>query len=581
MSCCKQDWLVSKEQMIIGIASDHCGFNHKTALLDKLTAKGYKLQDFGPEAFVPQDDYPDYASKLAEAVACDKVTCGILICQTGIGMSIAANRFHGVRAALCATKEAAIRSHNHNNSNVLVMGTSNVTVDEALEIAEAWLTTNFSGEERHVRRLTKLENLSYDMDMAALRFNDPAVADIMKREQDRQSRGIELIASENFASPAVRAAAGSIMTNKYAEGYPGKRYYNGCVHVDEVESLAIERACKLFGAEACNVQPHSGSQANMAAYMALIEPGDTVMAMSLDHGGHLTHGHSVNFSGKTYNFVPYGVSKETETLDYDNIAQLARENKPKLILAGASAYPRIIDFKRLREIADEVGAFLMVDMAHIAGLVAAGEHPSPIPYCDIVTTTTHKTLRGPRGGLILCKEKYLKKVNSKVFPGIQGGPLMHIIAAKAVCFGEALRPEFKTYQQQIRKNAAVLANTLSEKGFRIVSGGTDNHLMLVDMRPKHTTGKEAATILDLADITVNMNMIPFDPEKPTVTSGLRIGTPAVTTRGMKELEMVEIATLITKMIENIGNESVYAEVREQVHALTARFPMPQLIPPCC
>ena len=579
MSCCKQDWLVPKEQMIIGIASDHCGFHHKTDLLAKLTAKGYKVQDFGPAAFVPQDDYPDYASKLADAVASDKVNCGILICQTGIGMSIAANRFHGVRAALCATKEAAVRSHNHNNSNVLVMGTSSVTVDEALEIAEAWLTTSFSGEERHARRITKLENLSYDMDMAALRFSDPAVADIMKREQDRQSRGIELIASENFASPAVRAAAGSIMTNKYAEGYPGKRYYNGCVHVDEVESLAIERACKLFGAEACNVQPHSGSQANMAAYMALIEPGDTVMAMSLDHGGHLTHGHSVNFSGKTYHFVPYGVSPETETLDYDQIAQLARENKPKLILAGASAYPRIIDFKRLREIADEVGAFLMVDMAHIAGLVAAGEHPSPVPYCDIVTTTTHKTLRGPRGGLILCKEKYLKKVNSKVFPGIQGGPLMHIIAAKAVCFGEALRPEFKTYQQQIRKNAAVLANTLSEKGFRIVSGGTDNHLMLVDMRPKHTTGKEAATTLDLADITVNMNMIPFDPEKPTVTSGLRIGTPAVTTRGMKEPEMVEIATLITKMIENIGNEAVYAEVREQVHALTARFPMPQLITP--
>ena len=315
----------------------------------------------------------------------------------------------------------------------------------------------------------------------------------------------------------------------------------------------------------------------MAAYMALIEPGDTVLGMRLDHGGHLTHGHTVNFSGKTYNFIGYGVSPETEMLDYDEIARLARENKPRLILAGASAYPRIIDFPRLRAIADEVGAYLMVDMAHIAGLVAAGEHPSPVPYCDIVTTTTHKTLRGPRGGLILCKEKYLKKVNSAVFPGMQGGPLMHIIAAKAVCFGEALKPEFKEYQKQIRKNAQAMAAALQNEGFRIVSGGTDNHLMLVDLRPKNATGKDVATALDKTDITVNMNLIPFDPAKPTVTSGVRIGTPSVTTRGMKESEMAQIAHLIGKVVDNIGNEAVYAEVANEVHALTARFPMPQLV----
>ncbi len=409
-------------------------------------------------------------------------------------------------------------------------------------------------------------------------IQDSTIFSLIEKENQRQRRGMELIASENYVSDQVMAAMGSCLTNKYAEGYPGHRYYNGCAHVDEVESLAIERVCKLYGAEAANVQPHSGTQANMGAYFALIQPGDTVLAMSLAHGGHLSHGHSVNFSGRTYNFVGYGVSPETEMLDYDEIARMARECKPRLILAGASAYPRIIDFARMREIADEVGAYFMVDMAHIAGLVAAGEHPSPVPYCDIVTTTTHKTLRGPRGGLILMKEKYAKKVNSQVFPGMQGGPLMHTIAAKAVCFGEALRPEFKTYQHQIRLNAAAMADELAKQGFRIVSGGTDNHLMLVDMRPKHTTGKVAATALDFADITVNMNMIPFDPEKPSVTSGLRIGTPAMTTRGMKEEEARQIARLITRVIENIGDEKVYAEVAEQVHALTDRFPMPQFLP---
>ena len=570
------DWQ-GREHLKIGIGTDHGGFQLKTNLIAAMTKLGYEMVDMGPYALDNNDDYTDYAVKLAKAFVAGEVDCGILLCKSGIGMSIAANRFHGVRAALCTNPETAVASRQHNDSNILVCGGKHLDDASLLEIVKAWLATPFTFEERHERRLIKIENMAVD-ENAALRVADPEVCAIMEREQARENRGIELIASENFASVAVRCANGSVMTNKYAEGYPGHRYYNGCAHVDEVESLAIERVCKLYGAEAANVQPHSGTQANMGAYFALIEPGDTVLAMSLAHGGHLSHGHSVNFSGRTYHFVGYGVSPETEMLDYDEIAKMARECKPRLILAGASAYPRIIDFARMREIADEVGAYFMVDMAHIAGLVAAGEHPSPVPYCDIVTTTTHKTLRGPRGGLILMKEKYAKKVNSQVFPGMQGGPLMHTIAAKAVCFGEALRPEFKTYQHQIRLNAAAMADELAKQGFRIVSGGTDNHLMLVDMRPKHTTGKVAATALDFADITVNMNMIPFDPEKPSVTSGLRIGTPAMTTRGMKEDEARQIARLITRVIENIGDEKVYAEVAEHVHALTDRFPMPQFLP---
>ena len=571
-----KDWQSSGEPVVVGVATDHGGLEKKNYLLSRLAEFGAKGVDFGPYALDPEDDYPDYAVKMVDALIHGQITCGILICRSGIGMSIVANRFHGVRAALCATPTLARKSREHNDSNVLVTGGDGQSDEEFIAVVRAWLETPYSKEARHSRRLLKVENESWD-ETAALRVADPEIAAIVEREQARQNRGLELIASENFASVAVRAAAGSVLTNKYAEGYPGKRYYNGCVHVDEAEALAIERACKLFGAEAANVQPHSGSQANAAAYGALIEPGDTVLAMRLDQGGHLSHGHKVNFSGRTYNFVGYGVNPETEMIDYDDLEKLAVENHPKLILAGASAYPRTIDFARLRQIADKVGSYLMVDMAHIAGLVAAGEHPSPVPYCDIVTTTTHKTLRGPRGGLILCKQELLKKVNSQVFPGLQGGPLMHIIAAKAVCFKEALAPSFKEYQHQVRLNAAALATALQEQGFRIVSGGTDNHLMLVDLRPKHTTGKATATALDLADITVNMNMIPFDPEKPTVTSGVRIGTPAVTTRGMKEPEMKQIAGLIARVVDNLDNEAVYTEVKNQVHELTARFPMPQFI----
>ena len=401
--------------------------------------------------------------------------------------------------------------------------------------------------------------------------SDAEVGEAMAKELARQKRNLELIASENIVSPEVMAAMGSVLTNKYAEGYPGKRYYGGCECVDIVEDIAIERAKKLFGAQYANVQAHSGAQANTAVYFALLEPGDTVLGMSLAHGGHLTHGSPVNMSGKYFNFVSYGLGDD-ETIDYDKVEELAKENKPKLIVAGASAYPRIIDFKRLSEIAKSVGSYLMVDMAHIAGLVAAGCHPTPVGYADVVTTTTHKTLRGPRGGLILTNDEELaKKINKAIFPGIQGGPLMHVIAGKAVCFGEALKPEFKLYQQQVVKNAQALAKGLVERGFNLVSGGTDNHLMLVDLRPFDITGKELEHRLDEVYITVNKNAIPNDPQKPSVTSGLRIGTPAVTTRGLKEEEMEKIAEYIYLAAKDFDNKADF--IREGVTEICTKYPL--------
>lgn len=400
---------------------------------------------------------------------------------------------------------------------------------------------------------------------------DPEVAASCERELNRQSHNIELIASENIVSEGVLLAAGGVLTNKYAEGYPAKRYYGGCVYVDEVEELARERAKKLFGAEHANVQPHCGANANLAVFFALLNPGDTVLSMSLAHGGHLSHGSPVNISGKYFNIVPYGVSDETQLIDYDEVERLALECKPKLILAGASAYPRVIDFKRFREIADKVGAYFMVDMAHIAGLVAAGVHPSPVPYADVVTTTTHKTLRGPRGGLILCKEEFAKAIDKAIFPGTQGGPLMHIIAAKAVAFGEALKPEFVEYQKQIVKNATVLADELKKGGINLVSGGTDNHLMLLDLRGTGVTGKELEKRLDEVHITANKNAIPNDPESPFITSGLRVGTPAVTTRGFKEEEMKLIAGWILDIIRDFeGNKE---RITDEVVALCEKFPI--------
>ena len=410
--------------------------------------------------------------------------------------------------------------------------------------------------------------------MSFIKKQDEKLFEAMEKEFDRQNNNIELIASENFVSEAVMEAQGSVLTNKYAEGYPGRRYYGGCEHVDIVEDIARERAKEIFGGDHVNVQPHSGSQANMAVYFVALEPGDTVLGMNLSHGGHLTHGAKVNFSGKLYNFVEYGVSKENEQIDYDKVLRVAKETQPKLIVAGASAYPRGIDFKRFKEIADEVGAKLMVDMAHIAGLVAAGLHQNPVEYADFVTTTTHKTLRGPRGGMIFCKEEYAKEIDKIIFPGIQGGPLMHVIAGKAVSFGEALEPEFKDYQKQVIKNAQKLAATLEEEGLRIVSGGTDNHLICVDVKGSlGITGKVAENALDEVGITCNKNTIPFDQEKPFVTSGIRLGTPAVTSRGFDESAMEEVGRIMATVLKNPEDETTLKEAHERVLSLTSKFPL--------
>ena len=409
------------------------------------------------------------------------------------------------------------------------------------------------------------------IDMSLLKSCDPEIYEAMNAELCRQRENIELIASENIVSPAVLAAAGSHLTNKYAEGLPAKRYYGGCQYVDVAENLARDRLKALFGCDHCNVQPHSGAQANFAVYFAMLKPGDTIMGMNLSHGGHLTHGSPVNISGSYFNIVPYGVSEKTEMIDYDEMEKIAMECQPKLIVAGASAYPRVIDFKRIREICDKVGAYMMVDIAHIAGLVVAGEHPSPVPYADFVTTTTHKTLRGPRGGVIMCKEEYAKQIDKAVFPGTQGGPLMHIIAAKAVAFKEALSPEFKAYQRQVVLNAAAMADEFTKNGIRLVSGGTDNHLMLLDLRDTGVTGKELERMLDEVHITANKNTIPFETTSPFITSGLRIGTPAVTSRGFKEEECREVARLVARVIRE--KEDCFEEVTKQVQDLCARFPV--------
>jgi len=408
---------------------------------------------------------------------------------------------------------------------------------------------------------------------ANLTTYDPAIAAAIVKETERQEYSLEFIASENFVSERVLEAQGSLLTNKYAEGYPGKRYYGGCEFVDQAEQLAIDRAKELFGAEHANVQAHSGSQANMAVYFAVCQPGDTILGMNLAHGGHLTHGSPVNFSGKLFNIVPYGVREDTGTIDYEEVERLAVEHQPKMIVVGASAYPRVLDFAAFRRIADKVGAVVMVDMAHVAGLVAAGVHPSPIPYAEFVTTTTHKTLRGPRGGMILCREEYAKVLNSNIFPGIQGGPLMHVIAAKAVAFKEALEPEFKDYARQVVKNAQALAQTLVEEGFKLVSGGTDNHLMLLDFTGTELTGKVAEAVLEEAGITVNKNAVPFDTRSPFVTSGIRIGTPASTTRGLKEAEMQQVGRWIARALNNGDDKVVLAEIRQQVRELCGRFPL--------
>jgi glycine hydroxymethyltransferase len=517
-------------------------------------------------------DYPDYAHAVSQAVANGKAQFGVLICTTGIGMSMTANKVPGIRAALVADEETASVTRQHNDANVVCIAAKTTPIEKAARIVDAFLDARFEGG-RHERRVSKMETSIIRRDLK-LKSIDPEIASCIDHERVRQQENIELIASENFTSPAVMEAQGSVLTNKYAEGYPKKRWYGGCENVDQVEQLAIDRAKKLFGAEHANVQPHSGSGANMAVYFAMLKPGDKMLTMDLSHGGHLTHGNKANFSGKFFEIVHYGVRKEDERIDYDQLARMAQEHKPKMITVGASAYPRIIDFKRMGEIAREVGALLLADIAHIAGMVAAGIHPSPIEHADFVTTTTHKTLRGPRGGLILCREKHAKEIDSQAFPGIQGGPLMHVIAGKAVCFQEALQPTFKAYQQQIVKNAAALADGMKRNGFRLVSGGTDNHLMLVDVGAKGLTGKDCQIALDEAGITTNKNTIPFETRSPFQASGVRLGTPAVTTRGMKEPEMAAIADMISEVLMDIKNVETFSKVRQRVRELTAKFPLP-------
>ena len=558
--------------MRISIASDHGGFDLKALLVKALSVDATVL-DKGPEDR-SSCDYPDYAAQVALDVASGAVDFGILICRSGIGMSMAANRFQNVRAALCTTTEAATMTRQHNGANLLCLGADVISPEYAVEIARVFISTPVDGSDRHARRREKLERAGRLSDVSGLLRDDPEVFAAIKAQTDQEDTEINLIASENTSSRACREAAGSVLMNKYAEGYPAKRWYSGCGPVDAAEELARKRACELFGAEHANVQPHCGSAANMAVYFAAIKPGDTILALSLDQGGHLTHGSPVNFSGKLYNIVPYTVNRETEMLDYDAIEKLALEVKPQILLTGASAYPRKIDFRRVREICDKAGCLMMVDMAHIAGLVAGGVHESPVPYADFVTTTTHKTLRGPRGGLVLCKEKYAKALDSAVFPGMQGGPLENIIAAKAVCFREAMQPAFKDYAVQLVKNCAVLCKTIQDRGYRIVSGGTDNHLFLVDVKARGMTGKDAAAALDASGIVVNKNTIPYDTESPFKTSGIRIGTASVTTRGMKEPEMIKIGTWIADVLDNIGDTTVQQRVKREAKELVAAFPVP-------
>ncbi len=553
------------------LGADHGGFLLKEHLKKALLARGLEVQDFGATG-TASSDYTDFANAVSAAITIGKADQGLLVCTTGIGMSIAANRYPRIRAALCLTPDMAASTRSHNEANVLVLAERYTTPAQADAILDAWLKAEPDRAERHHRRVVKMGG-SGVTDPLEIAGEDPELYDMMTGERQRQSETIDLIASENYSSRAVREAQGSLLTNKYAEGYPGKRWYNGCRWVDEVERLAIDRAKALFGADHANVQPHSGSGANMAVYFALLQPGDAILAMRLDQGGHLTHGSAVNFSGRLFKVSHYGVSPKTELIDYDELERLAHERKPRLLVAGASAYSRLFDFPRLRAIADSVGAYLMVDMAHIAGLVAGGCHPNPVPYCDVVTSTTHKTLRGPRSGLILCREKYAAEIDKQVFPGIQGGPLMHAVAAKAVCFHEAAQPEFRAYSAQILANTRVLADRLAGAGLRLVSGGTDNHLLLVDLTSTGLSGKDAANALEKAGVTCNKNAIPFDTRSPFLTSGIRLGGAAVTSRGMKEPEMETVAHLIVEGLRQTQDEAALARLRVEALALTARFPI--------
>ena len=557
--------LMSAESYRIAVGADHGGVELKNAIVEALKSNAHEVIDYGTQG-MDSVDYPDFAHEVGRAVHEDRSDRGILVCTSGVGVCLAANRFRDVRAANVRTVEETKTTRSHNDANVLCLGQTVVSAETALEMVEAFLSSDYEGG-RHDARLCKASG-------SRLAMTDTEVFDAIRGEEKRQRSHIELIASENFCSPAVMEAQGSLLTNKYAEGYPGRRWYGGCENVDVVEELAISRLKEIYGADHANVQPHSGSQANTAVYFAVLQPGDKILTMDLAHGGHLTHGHPANFSGRLYDVTHYGVSAEDEAIDYDALEIQAKEVQPKLITCGASAYSRTIDFERMGKIAEAVGAYLFVDMAHIAGLVAAGVHPSPVPHADFVTTTTHKSLRGPRGGIILCKEKYAKKIDGRVFPGVQGGPLMHVIAAKAVCFGEALKPGFKEYQAQVVKNAQAMSARLAENGYRIVSGGTDNHVFMVDLRPVGLDGSIVSDTLDKVGITVNKNSIPFDEAGPMKPSGIRIGTPAVTTRGMKEDDVIAVADLIHEALQAREDETQLAKIREKVFAFNADFPLP-------
>jgi glycine hydroxymethyltransferase len=567
------------------IASDHAGVDMKRRLLEVLSEMGMEAEDLGTGS-TASVDYPDYAAAVAGRVSRGAADAGVLVCGTGLGMSIAANKVPGVRAAVLYDDAAARLARQHNDANVAAFGARTMDPEDAARRLRLFLEEPFEGG-RHGARVGKIRGIEEkyaacpgsgaaglgEPGMSFLKETDPEIYEIIRKETERQAYRLELIASENFVSEAVLEATGSVLTNKYAEGYPGKRYYGGCEYVDQAESLAIERARKIFGADHVNVQPHSGSQANMAVYLAVMNPGDTMLGMNLSHGGHLTHGSPVNFSGKLFHVVAYGVREDTETIDYDQVRDLALKHRPKLIVVGASAYPRIIDFKAFREIADEAGCMVMADIAHIAGMVAVGLHPTPVPYCEFVTTTIHKTLRGPRSGMIMCREDQAKKLNSAIFPGIQGGPLMHVIAAKAVALKEAMAPSFREYQSQILRNAAAMARTLASRGHRLVSGGTDNHLMLVNLKDSPLTGKEGEEALERVGITVNKNTVPFETRSPFVTSGIRIGTPALTSRGMKEKEMERIGNWIADVLASPADPLVQKRVSAGVREICDAFPL--------
>lgn len=522
-------------------------------------------------------EFPELAKGAAEALISGRIQGAVLLGRTGLGLAMAANRFAKVRAVVAESPEMARLARERYQANVLCLGSESLGASDVRACVQAWVATPFQSgrNESRLQRLAELGGSSRGQAVGPdLARGDTPIAEAIRKEHRRQTENIELIASENFTSAAVMQAQGSCLTNKYAEGYPGRRWYGGCEYVDEVEQLAIDRAKELFGAEHVNVQPHSGAQANTAVYFAFLKHGDKILTMDLAHGGHLTHGHPKNFSGMFYTVRHYGVDPQSERVDYDLLEKAAVEFQPKMITVGASAYSRLLDYARMRQIADQVGALLFADMAHVSGLVAGGVHPNPVPHADFVTTTTHKGLRGPRGGLLMCKAKYAKEIDAMVFPGVQGGPLMHVIAGKAICFGEALRPEFKAYQEQVVRNARALAEGLKRLGYRIVSGGTDNHLLLVDLKPSGLDGKVAQETLDEAGITVNKNSIPFDLSSPMRPAGIRLGTPAMTTRGMRETEMFDIAQLIHQALQKRDDPAALARVRDEVRRLTARFPLP-------